>query len=347
MPSILITGGCGYIGSHTAIELLNQGRFDVISIDNLSNSSAQTVDRVEQITGKRMKHYHIDACDQQAVNEVFEQHPDIVGVIHFAALKAVGESVELPLQYYRNNFNSLMNMLEACAQYEVDNLIFSSSCTVYGEIDDLPVTEATPTSEAASPYGNTKLVGEQILRDFVHSEQRLKGIALRYFNPVGAHESGLNGEDPLNKPNNLAPVITRVASGLIPQLTIFGGDYPTRDGTCVRDYIHVTDIANAHIKAMDYLLNNNNEARYERFNLGSGNGVTVLEAIQAFEEVSGQKLNYVIGERRPGDISSIYSDSSLAKEKLGWEAQLGIKEMMASSWKWQEYLNQERLSSAG
>ena len=346
MPTILITGGCGYIGSHTAIELLDQGRFDVVTIDNLVNSSAQTVDRVEQITGKRMKHYNIDACDQAAVNQVFEENPEIVGVIHFAALKAVGESVEIPLQYYRNNFNSMMNMLEACAKYGVDNFIFSSSCTVYGEIDKLPVTEATPTSEAASPYGNTKLVGEQIIRDFVHAEKSLKGIALRYFNPVGAHHSGLNGEDPLNKPNNLVPIVTRVAAGLMPKLTVFGDDYPTRDGTAIRDYIHVTDIALAHIKAMDYLLENRNESRYERFNLGSGNGASVLEIINAFEEVTGLKLNYEMGPRRPGDITAIYSDSSLAKEKLEWEAERGIDEMMASAWKWQETLNQERLSSA-
>ena len=286
----------------------------------------------------------MDLANQEATEAIFAENPDIDGVIHFAALKAVGESVAMPLHYYRNNFNSLINILGASKKYGVDNVIFSSSCTVYGEIDQLPVTEASPVSKAESPYGNTKLVGEQIIRDFVKSSESQKVMALRYFNPVGAHESGLNGEDPINKPNNLVPVITMTASGLIPQLTVFGGDYPTRDGSCIRDYIHVTDIAEAHVMAMDYLLNNRNSDRFEFLNLGSGNGVSVLEAIEAFEKVSGQKLNYVVGERRPGDVTAIYSDSSLAKEKLGWEAKIGIEEMMASAWKWQQNLNQQRMA---
>ncbi|MCB0835492.1 MAG: UDP-glucose 4-epimerase GalE [Bacteroidetes bacterium] len=340
MTKILITGGCGYIGSHTAIELLSNPEIEVISVDNLINSSAQTADRVGQIAGRNMKNYQVDVCDKEALSEVFEENPGIEGVIHFAALKAVGESVEQPLRYYQNNLLSLINILDCCEKYEVKNFIFSSSCTVYGEIDQLPVTEQTPTKEAASPYGNTKLVGERIIKDFIAISENVNAIALRYFNPVGAHDSGLNGEDPINKPNNLVPVITRTASGMIPQLTVFGGDYATRDGSCVRDYIHVVDIAEAHVKALEYLMEGKNEDRYEYINLGSGNGVTVLEAIQAFEKVAGLELNYVVGDRRPGDVGAIYSDSSLAKEKLGWEARRGIEEMMASAWKWQMNLNE-------
>jgi UDP-glucose 4-epimerase len=340
MTKILITGGCGYIGSHTAIELLSNPEIEVISVDNFVNSSSQTADRISQIAGRNMKNYEVDVCDKAALKEVFEENPGIEGVIHFAALKAVGESVELPLWYYQNNLLSLVNILDCCEAYGVKNFIFSSSCTVYGEIDQLPVTEQTPTKEAASPYGNTKLVGERIIRDFISVSENVNAIALRYFNPVGAHDSGLNGEDPINKPNNLVPVITRTASGMIPQLTVFGGDYDTRDGSCVRDYIHVVDIAEAHVKALEYLMEEKNEARYEYINLGSGNGVTVLEAIQAFEKVAGLELNYVVGDRRPGDVGAIYSDSSLAKEKLGWEAKRGIEEMMASAWKWQMNLNE-------
>ncbi|MEO0896482.1 MAG: UDP-glucose 4-epimerase GalE [Bacteroidota bacterium] len=338
MAKILITGGTGYIGSHTAIELMMEGRFEVISIDNLVNSSDRTVDRLTEITGKRLKNYNVDLCDLDATRAVFAENPDIVGVIHFAALKAVGESVEQPLRYYSNNFNSMMNILSCCREFDVHNFIFSSSCSVYGNIDKLPVTEETPVTETESPYAHTKLVGERIIEDFSKVSD-VNCIALRYFNPVGGHASGLNGEDPINKPNNLVPVITRTAAGIIPKMTVFGGDYPTRDGTCIRDYIHVTDIAKAHMNAMDYLLESKNGAKYERFNLGSGNGVTVLEAIEAFEKVSGVKLNYEIGDRRPGDVISIYSDSSLAKEKLGWVAEKGIEEMMASAWKWQEYLS--------
>ncbi|MEM9721011.1 MAG: UDP-glucose 4-epimerase GalE [Bacteroidota bacterium] len=344
MPTILVTGGTGYIGSHTIIELLSHEQYKVISVDNFINSSADALGRIEKITGKQVKNYEVDLADQAATEAVFAENPDIEGVIHFAALKAVGESVAMPLHYYRNNFNSLINILGASQKYGVENVIFSSSCTVYGEIDQLPVTEASPVSKAESPYGNTKLVGEQIIKDFVTSSEKQKVMALRYFNPVGAHASGLNGEDPINKPNNLVPVITMTASGLIPQLTVFGGDYPTRDGSCVRDYIHVTDIAEAHVMAMDYLLSSKNQERFEFLNLGSGNGVSVLEAIEAFEKVSGQKLNYVVGDRRPGDVTAIYSDSSLAKEKLGWEAKIGIEEMMASAWKWQQNLNQQRMA---
>lgn len=337
MSKILITGGTGYIGSHTAIELIGDNRFEVISIDNLVNSSADAVDRIENITGKRIKNYEVDLVNLEAVRSVFQENPDIVGVIHFAALKSVGESVEKPLWYYHNNFEGLINILKCCEEFEVMNFIFSSSCSIYGNIDKLPVTEETPVTETESPYAQTKWMGERIIKDFC-KVSKVKCIALRYFNPVGAHETGKNGEDVINKPSNLVPVITRTAVGWIPQMTVFGGDYPTRDGTAIRDYIHVTDIADAHVKALDYLLEDKNEANYEVFNLGSGNGVSVLEAINAFEKVSGVKLNYVIGERRAGDVISIYSDSSLAKEKLGWEAKKDIEEMMASAWKWQQFV---------
>lgn len=342
MPKILITGGCGYIGSHTAIELLSRPGYEIVSIDNLVNSSIRTLDRIEQISGKRMVNYEVDVCNRPALETIFEAHPDIEGVIHFAALKAVGESVAKPLWYYHNNLVSLINILECCEKFGVKAFIFSSSCTVYGDIEDLPVTEKTPTVEAASPYGNTKLVGERIIRDFVVATEGISTIALRYFNPVGAHHSGLNGEDPINRPNNLVPVITQTAVGIIPELTVFGGDYDTRDGSNIRDYIHVTDIAIAHIQSLEYLLEGKNESRYEQFNLGSGKGVSVLEAIQAFEAVTGVKLNYRVGPRRPGDVVAIYSDSTLAKEKLGWEATRGIEEMMASAWKWQQTVLAEK-----
>ncbi|MEM6804299.1 MAG: UDP-glucose 4-epimerase GalE [Bacteroidota bacterium] len=345
MPTILITGGTGYIGSHTAIEIIQEGRYDVISIDNQQNSSLEALDRIEAITGKRMLNYSVDVCELDKVEEIFAKHEDIVGVIHFAALKAVGESVAEPLRYYRNNFVSLLNMLQCCEKYEVHNFIFSSSCTVYGDISDIPVTEETPTTEAPSPYGCTKLFGERIIKDFIKASDKVKAISLRYFNPVGAHESGLNGEDPINRPSNLVPVITQSASGILPKITVFGGDYDTRDGSCIRDYIHVFDVAMAHIKAMDYLENGKNTDQYERYNLGSGEGVSVLEAIHAFEKVTGVKVNYEVGDRRPGDVEKIYSDSSLAKNKLGWEPQHGIEEMMASAWKWQQNLNATRMAS--
>ena len=345
MATILITGGAGYIGSHTAIEMLSQGKYEVVSVDNYLNSSPEVLKRIEAITGKQMINHQVDACDLPALESVFKQHPDIEGVIHFAALKAVGDSVADPLGYYHNNLGSLINLLSCCEKYGIPHFIFSSSCTVYGDFAELPVTEKTPTVAAASPYGSTKLMGEQIIKDATFASKSLKAISLRYFNPVGAHLSGMNGEDPINKPNNLVPVITQSASGILPQITVFGGDYNTRDGSCVRDYIHVTDIANAHIKALDYLRAGKNEADYEQFNLGSGEGITVLEAIQAFEEVTGLKLNYVVGDRRPGDVEAIYSDSSLAKDKLGWVPQFGITEMMDSAWKWQQNLNQQRMAS--
>ena len=342
MPRILITGGTGYIGSHTAIEIIEDGRYEVASIDNQVNSSLKTLDRVESITGRRMVNHSIDICDLEALRQVFQQYDDVIGVIHFAALKAVGESVEQPIRYYHNNFLSLVNVLKCCEEFGVDHLIFSSSCSVYGNIEQLPVTEATPVSEPESPYAYTKLAGERILRDSVHASPNVKAIALRYFNPVGGHHSGLNGEDPINRPSNLVPVITQTASGIIPKMTVFGGDYDTRDGSCIRDYIHVTDIAIAHLKALDYLIAKKNEADFEIFNLGSGEGVSVLEAIEAFERNTGEKLNYEVGPRRAGDVVAIYSDCSLAEQRLGWVAERNIDDMMTSAWKWQQNLNQER-----
>lgn len=345
MTKVLITGGCGYIGSHTAIELLARGSFEVISIDNFSNASPDALQRIETITGRTMQNYAVDLCDASAVHAVFEAHPDIKGVIHFAAYKAVGESVEKPLDYYHNNFLSLINILQACQTYGVRDIIFSSSCSLYGNIKTLPVREETPLSEAESPYAYTKLAGERILRDTAIAYPAMRIVSLRYFNPVGAHESGLNGEAPIGKPSNLVPVITQTAAGIIPKMKVFGGDYDTRDGTCVRDYIHVSDLAEAHILGLEYLMAGRNEQNYEIYNIGSGAGVTVLEAINAFESVAGLALNYEIAPPRAGDVVAIYSDSSLAKEKLGWEPKRDIENMMRTAWKWQQNLNAARATA--
>lgn len=336
---ILITGITGYIGSHTAIEILKSPKLELIGIDNLSNSSVASLDRIEQISGRKPKFYEIDLCDKEALANVFEKEKDIAGIIHFAALKAVGESVEQPLRYYHNNLESLVNLLAFCKEYKVNNFIFSSSCSLYGNVSQLPVNEDTPLSETESPYAHTKLVGEKILRAFTE-EADTKICALRYFNPVGAHESGLNGELPIGKPNNLVPVITQTASGMISKMTVFGTDYPTRDGSCVRDYIHVTDIAEAHVKALNYLVEEDNSDQFELFNLGSGNGVTVIEAIEAFEKVSGLKLNYELGPPRPGDVAAIYSDSSKAESVLEWVPKRDLENMMSTAWKWQQMLNE-------
>jgi len=338
---ILVTGGCGYIGSHTIIEIIRKTDFEVISIDNCVNSSKDTLCRVEQITGKEVENYDVDLMDHEATKQVFEANPDIVGVIHFAALKAVGESVEKPFWYYQNNFNSLVNIVKACSEFGVKYFIFSSSCSIYGNVETLPVNEDTPVSVAESPYAHTKKVGEEMIQHMVKGTE-VKAIALRYFNPVGADETGLNGENPINAPSNLVPVITRCAVGIIPKVTVFGSDYDTRDGSCIRDYIHVTDIADAHIKAVQYQLAGKQQGQYDVFNLGSGNGVTVLEAIEAFEKISGVKLNYELGPRRAGDVVSIYSDSSKAEKLLGWKPAKTLDEMMASAWKWEQTLEKER-----
>lgn len=337
---ILVTGGAGYIGSHTIIEILKNTNWEVISIDNFSNSSDVTFSRIEEITGKSIKNYQVDLKDETATNQVFSENPDIGGIIHFAAYKAVGESVEEPLKYYDNNIGSLTNVLNCQKKYNVPYLIFSSSCSVYGNIKELPVTENTPLPTAESPYAYTKQIGEVIIQDFIKVAENLKAISLRYFNPVGAHASGLNGELSITKPNNLVPFITQTAIGKQESLTVFGGDYPTRDGTCVRDYIHVSDIANAHVLALQKLVSDQNFPNYDVINLGTSNGVTVLEAIQAFEKVSGTQLNYQIGARRAGDVEAIYANNSKAKEVIDWQPERNLDDMMLSAWKWEQHLSE-------
>lgn len=331
---ILVTGGSGYIGSHTIIELLNKG-FDVVSVDNQSNSSLAAYDNIKKITGKDVKHYTVNMCNINALRVVF-QHHSFAGVIHFAAYKAVGESVENPLKYYTNNISSLANVLALCKEFEVNSFIFSSSCSVYGNVEKLPVDENNPLPKAESPYAYTKQIGEIMLQDVCKANKEFNTIALRYFNPVGAHPSGFNGESSINKPSNLVPIITGVAIGKFPQLVVHGGDYPTRDGTCIRDYIHVSDIANAHVLAIDYLIKNKNKNNYDVFNLGTGNGVSVLEAINAFEKVSGQKLNYKIGPRRDGDVIAVYSDCTKVQKELNWKCEHDIESMMATAWEWEK-----------
>lgn len=340
--TVLVTGGAGYIGSHTIIELLVSDRYNVISVDCFFNSSPKAYTQIEIITGKSFKSYDIDLCNQGYFDKIFLENK-IDGVIHFAAFKAVGESVEQPLKYYHNNIDSLVNLLSLCDKHKVQNVIFSSSCSVYGNVKKLPVNENTPTPKAESPYAYTKQIGEQILQDVCKQHDSFNAIALRYFNPVGAHVSAKIGEWPLNKPNNLVPVITSTAIGKNAQITVFGSDYPTRDGTCIRDYIHVSDIANAHVLALDYLLQHKNKNNYEIFNLGSGNGVSVLEAIAAFEKVSGKKLNYIIGERRAGDVVAVYSDSSKALTALGWKCINTIDNMLKTAWEWELYRTENNL----
>lgn len=335
---ILITGGAGYIGSHTIIELLENTDWEVISVDNYSNSSEATYKRIKEITGKQFQYYNVDLKDVEATKKVFESHADISGIIHFAAFKSVPESVANPLTYYDNNINSLINILSCQNEFNVPNLIFSSSCSVYGNTTELPVTEETPMQKAESPYAYTKQVGEKIVDDFIFANQNFKAISLRYFNPVGAHKSGLNGELPLSTPNNLVPYITQTAIGKLEKLIIFGGDYATPDGTCIRDYIHVSDIANAHVLALQKLIENKHFQNHNIINLGTGKGVSVLEAVKAFEKVSDRKLNYVIGDRRSGDVEVIYANNQKAQQLLGWKPIYDIDEMMLSAWKWEQYL---------
>lgn len=334
MSKILVTGGCGYIGSHTLVDLIDNG-FEVISIDNLVNASANILDGVKAITGKTVQNYPIDLCDKAATRAVFQANPDIAGIIHFAALKYVGESVEKPLLYFHNNLDSLLNILECMLEFGVKNIIFSSSCSVYGNATELPVTESTPFQKAESPYARTKQMGEQILEDVCVQEKGLNAVILRYFNPAGAHETTLIGEA-ATAATNLVPVITETAAGKRASMTVFGADYPTRDGSCVRDYIHVMDLANAHSKAIQYLLAHQQDSNCEIFNLGIGEGVTVLEAIQAFEAVAGQKLNYVIGPRRAGDVVAIYANNDRAVQRLGWQAKRNISDIMLSAWEWEQ-----------
>lgn len=333
MAKILVTGGCGYIGSHTIVDLIENG-FEVISIDDNSRSSIYALSGIEKITGKRIKNYTVDLKNFDETLAIFQENHDITGVIHFAAYKAVGESVEQPLLYFENNLFSLINLLKCVKEFAIPHFVFSSSCTVYGNPDSVPVTEQTPTKKAESPYGATKQMGEEIVRDFSRGE-KTASILLRYFNPVGAHPSANIGELPLGKPQNLVPAITQTAVGKLPKMFVHGSDYPTRDGSCVRDYIHVCDIAHAHTLAIQYLMNQKNTTSCEVFNLGSGNGVTVLEAIKAFEAVSGVKLNYEIGPRRSGDVVAVYANNSYAVQSLGWHIQYDLTEMMRTAWAWQ------------
>jgi UDP-glucose 4-epimerase len=333
MKKILVTGGCGYIGSHTIVDLINNG-YEVISIDNLSRGFQQTINGVSAIVGKTVKNYVVDICNLEDVRAIFEENLDIVGIIHFAAYKSVPESVSQPLEYFRNNITSLLNILECAKEYDVKNIVFSSSCSVYGNADVLPVTEATPLKEVQSPYARTKVMGEEICADYIKANPGFKVILLRYFNPVGAHPTSLIGE--LNqKPENLVPIITQTAIGKRESMTVFGNDYDTRDGSCIRDYIHVMDIANAHTKAVTKSIADELPSDCELYNLGTGNGVTVLELIKTFEEVSKTKLNYIIGGRREGDIIAVYANNDKAKNELGWNCEYNVEAMMGTAWKWE------------
>ena len=339
MAKILVTGGCGYIGSHTIVDLLQNG-FEVISVDDNSRSTTNAIAGIEKITGTRIKNYAVDLKNFPQTQAIFKEHTDIKGIIHFAAFKAVGESVEKPLDYYENNLFSLINLLKCVKQFSVPHFVFSSSCTVYGSPDAIPVTELTPEKKAESPYGATKQMGETIIKDFSKVE-KTSSILLRYFNPVGAHPSNFIGELPLGKPMNLIPVITQTAIGKLPEMMVHGSNYDTRDGSCVRDYIHVCDIAHAHTLALQYLLANNNATNCDIFNLGSGDGTTVLEAINTFEAISGVVLNYQMGPRRNGDVMAIYANNEQAVKALGWQLQYNITDMMRTAWAWELKLKEE------
>jgi UDP-glucose 4-epimerase len=339
---IIVTGGAGYIGSHTVVELQQAG-FEVVIIDDLSNSRIEIIDQIARITGTRPDIHVFDLCDQKQLNKCLKAIAPVHAVIHFAAKKAVGESVKKPLLYYRTNIQSLLNLLEGMLAFHIPHFVFSSSCTVYGQPEQLPVDEQTPFQVAESPYGNTKQICEEILMDATKAKSELNVIALRYFNPVGAHDSALIGELPLGVPNNLVPFITQTAAGIREELKVFGDDYNTPDGTAVRDYIHVVDLAKAHVVALQRLLDGAASSQYEFFNLGTGRGQSVLEVVQAFEAATQVKLNYRIVDRRPGDIEQIYADTTLANEVLGWKAHRDIEDMMRTAWAWQQ--QQETLFS--
>ena len=331
---ILVTGGAGYIGSHTIVDLI-ENDFEVISADNFANATNDTFKGIKKATGKKVKNYNIDLCDWSDVKKIFKQNTNIQGIIHFAALKSVGESVEKPLEYYQNNINSLANILRAAKKYNVLNVIFSSSCSVYGNTKKLPVTEKTPLQETESPYAFTKVIGERMMQDFIKVNPDKKAILLRYFNPAGAHPSNFIGESS-PKMLNLVPVITACAVGKIPELNVFGNDYDTRDGSCVRDYIHVCDLANAHTLALQKCISGSLSKSCEIINLGIGEGVTVLEAINAFEKISETKLNYKIEGRRAGDVVAVYADNTKAKTQLGWKPKYNIEDIMRTAWAWEQ-----------
>jgi len=332
MKKILVTGGLGFIGSHTVVELQQAG-YEVVIIDNLYNSKIEVLDRIISITGIKPSYFNIDLRNKIAVKDFFNTNK-VDGIIHFAASKAVGESVKNPLLYYENNISTLVYLLQEMKEHQFSNFIFSSSCTVYGQADELPITENAPVKPAESPYGNTKQIGEEIIKESCKANG-LKAIALRYFNPIGAHQTAIIGELPLGVPQNLIPFVTQTAAGIRKELSVFGDDYPTKDGTAVRDYIHVVDLAKAHIAALERLLNNGNKKDFEVFNVGTGTGSSVLEVIKAFEKVSNTRLNYKIVARREGDITSAYADTTLAKVELGWETEKTLEQALLAAWKWQ------------
>lgn len=334
MSKILVTGGCGYIGSHTLVDLIENG-YQVISVDNNARSSIDVLKNVAELTGQTVKNYQTDLCDFEQTKVIFEENPDISGIIHFAAYKTVPESVEHPLRYYRNNLYSLINLLDLSRTYNVPQFIFSSSCSVYGDVTDLPVTEQTQLVRTESPYGNTKKIGEEMIEDFAKVSDS-KFVALRYFNPIGAHPSGLIGETPYLPPQNLMPIITETAIGKREKMSVFGGDYDTVDGSCVRDYIHVMDIAHAHTLALDYLQKTTDAPNYDVFNIGTGQGVSVLQLLTAFEKATGQKLNYEVVDRRPGDVVSIFANNDKLVEKIKWSPKYSIEDMMRTAWNWEQ-----------
>ncbi|WP_117883852.1 UDP-glucose 4-epimerase GalE [Aureibaculum luteum] len=336
MSKILVTGGLGFIGSHTVVELQNEG-YEVVIIDDLSNTTIDVLDKIISITGKKPLFEELDLKNKPSIQEFFKKHKDILGVIHFAASKAVGESVEKPLKYYHNNISTLIYLLEEMTVNKVNNFIFSSSCTVYGQADTMPITESAPFKTAESPYGNTKQIGEEIISD-ASKVSDLNAIALRYFNPIGAHKTTKIGELPIGVPQNLIPYVTQTAAGMRKELSIFGGDYPTPDGTAVRDYIHVVDLAKAHTVAMKRLLKGDNKSNFEVFNIGTGKGSSVLDVIKAFEKATNKKLNYKIVDRREGDITEAYADTTYAQNELKWKAELSLEDALASAWNWQETL---------
>ncbi|MDO4822651.1 MAG: UDP-glucose 4-epimerase GalE [Bacteroidales bacterium] len=339
--TVLVTGGTGFIGSHTTVELQQAG-YNVVIIDNLSNSNDNVLDGIEKITGIRPAFEKVDCCDFEALEGVFKKYNDIKGIIHFAASKAVGESVEKPLMYYRNNLNSLINLLELMPKYGVEGIIFSSSCTVYGQPseENLPVTEKAPIQKAESPYGNTKQINEEIIQDYIHSGANIKSIILRYFNPIGSHPSSHIGELPNGVPANLIPYLTQTAIGIRECLTVFGNDYDTPDGSCIRDYIYVVDLAKAHVAAMARILDGKSEDAVEIFNIGTGHGCSVLELINSFEKATGVKLNYKIGGRREGDIEAIWGNVDKANSILGWKADTPLDDILLSAWNWQKHLKE-------
>lgn len=340
--TILVTGGTGFIGSHTTVELQQAG-YKVVIVDNLSNSKAEVVDGIEKITGVRPAFEQVDCCDLNAMDAVFTKYPDIEGIIHFAASKAVGESVQKPLMYYRNNLTSLINLLELMPKHKVKGIIFSSSCTVYGQPtpENLPVTENAPIQKALSPYGNTKQVNEEIIYDYIHSGAPIKSIVLRYFNPIGAHPSALIGELPNGVPMNLIPFVTQTAIGLRKELKIFGNDYNTPDGTCIRDYIYVVDLAKAHVKAMERVLDTEGTDAIEYFNIGTGKGVSTLEVVEGFEKATGVKLPWSYAPRREGDIEKVWGNVDKANKVLGWKADTPLDQVLSSAWKWQLKLRED------